>query len=187
MSEPIQPQFDPDTLREVYADPVAVRARIAELRTEVRTAADESGELLARGELVALLRGLGDLDEALAEGKRAADRAEMVGSRPQQHLARLRLAHVHQWRGEFAESNLILTELLNASTQFGPVIEAFTHQHAGKNSYDQGHFADARDHFARALAIREQYELPPDQLASSQLALAAAERRLDPSGEDGTA
>jgi len=187
MSEPIQPQFDPDTLREVYADTDAVRARIAELRTEVRTAADETGELLARGELVALLRGLGDLDEALAEGKRAADRAEMVGTRPQQHLARLRLATVHQRRGEFAESNLIFTELLNASTQFGPVIEAFTQQYAGTNSYDQGHFADAREHFARALAIREQYELPQDQLAGSRLALAAAERRLRPDGEDGTA
>jgi tetratricopeptide (TPR) repeat protein len=187
MSEPIQPQFDPDTLREVYADPEAVQARIVELRSEVRTAADETAELLARGELVALLRGLGELDDALTEGKRAADRAEMVGTRPQQHLARLRLAHVHQWRGEFAESNLIFTELLNASTQFGPVIEAFTHQHAGKNSYDQGHFADAREHFARALAIREQYELPDDQLASSKLALAAAERRLQQGEQDGTA
>lgn len=181
MTDPLEPEYDAETLREVYADPGAVRARIAELREEIRTAPDQVAELLARGELVARLRALGDLDDALDQGRRAADRAEMAGTPPQQHLARLRLADVHQWRGEFAESNVLFTELLNASTQFGPVIEAFTHQHAGKNDYDQGHFADAREHFARALAIREAYELPDEQLASSRLALAAAQRHLQES------
>lgn len=174
-----EPTYDPDTLREVYPDPDAVRVRMADLREQVRTAPDEVAELLARGELVTLLRGLGELDEALAEGRRAADRAEMAGTPPQQHLARLRLATVHQWRGEFAESNLLFTELLRASGQFGPVIEAFTLHDAGKNSFDQGHYADARDQFARALTIREQYQLPDEQLAASRQAVAAAERRME--------
>lgn len=178
MTDPLEPSYDADTLREVYADAAAVRARVAELRTEIRTAPDEVGELLARGELVGRLRVLGDLDDALAEATRAADRAEMVGTPPQQHLARMRLAHVHQWRGEFVDSNLIFTELLNAAAQFGPVIEAFTHQHAGKNAYDQGHFADAREHFTHALRIREQNQLPDEQVAASRLALDAAQRRL---------
>jgi tetratricopeptide (TPR) repeat protein len=172
------PSFDPETLHEIAPDPAATQARIVELRDEIRTAPDEIAELLARGDLVGQLRISGDLDAALDEAKRAADRAELVGTPPQQHLARLRLAHVHQWRGEFAESNLIFTELLNASTQFGPVIEAFTHQHAGKNDYDQGHFADAREHFARALAIRKEFELPDEEVAASQIALDAAERNL---------
>lgn len=174
--------IDPETLRESYPDPAAVQARVEALRAQIRTAPDEIAELLARGELVILLRGLGELDEALNEGNAAADRAEIAGTPAQQHTARIRLAHVHQWRGEFAESNLIFTELLAAAQQFGPVIEAFTHQHAGENDYDQGHWADARDHFARASAIREELELPDDERASSRLALAAALRRL----KDGT-
>lgn len=178
MTEPIEPSYDPRTLREVYPDLDAVRTRIAALRQQVRTAPDEVAELLARGELVTLLRGLGELDEALAEGRRAADRAEMTGSPPQQHLARLRLATVYQCRGEFAESNLLFTELLNASGQFGPVVEAFTQHDAGKNDYDQGHYADAGAHFARALAIREHNQLPEEQLGASRQALAAAEQRL---------
>jgi hypothetical protein len=177
MTDPLEPSYDPATLRETYADPDAVRQRVADLRREIRTAPDDIAELLARGELVVRLRVLGDLDDALGEARRAADRAEIVGTPAQQHLARLQLAQVHQWRGEFGDSNLICTELLNAAGQFGPVIEAFTHQHAGANAFDQGHFADARDHFARALAIREQYELPDEQLAESRTALQAAQRR----------
>jgi hypothetical protein len=173
--------WDPDTLHEVYPDPDAVRARIAELRREVRTAPDDIAELIARGELVGLLRGVGELDDALLEATVAVDRAEVIGTPPQQHTARIRLAHVHQWRGDFAQSNLLFTELLAVADQFGPVIEAFTHQHAGKNDYDQGHWADARDHFAHALRIRDELELPDDQRESSRLALAAATRHLEES------
>jgi hypothetical protein len=133
---------------------------------------------MARGELVGLLRGTGQLAEALNEANAAVDRAEIAGSAAQQHTARVRLAHVHQWRGEFGESNLLFTELLAVATQFGPVIEAFTHQHAGKNDYDQGHWADARDHFLRALTIRDELELPDDERAASRIALAAARRHL---------
>jgi tetratricopeptide (TPR) repeat protein len=176
-----EPHLDPETLREVYPDPEAARARVAQLRDEVRRAPDDIAELMSRGELVTLLRGLGELDDARAEAQAAVDRAEIAGNRAQQHTARIRLAHVHQWRGEFAEANLLFTELLAAATQFGPIIEAYTHQHAGKNDYDQGHWADAREHFARALALREELQLPDDEVEASRLALAAATRRLEES------
>jgi hypothetical protein len=171
--------LDPDTLREAYRDPAAVAARVQVLRTRIREAPDEVAELLARGELVDLLRGSGQLDAALQEAERAVGRAELAGTPPQQHLARLRLAEVHQWRGEFVESNLAFTELQANLKQFGPVIEAFTHEAAGKNAYDQRHFADAYEHFAKALAIREQLALPPEQIDASRLALRAAARRRD--------
>lgn len=170
--------YEPDTLHETYADENAARARTDQLRTEIRDAPDEIAELAARGELVALLRGLGDLDDALDEANAAVDRAEIAGNAAQQHTARLRLAHVHQWRGEYADSNVLFTELLSVADRFGPVIEAFTHQHAGKNDYDQAHYADARDHFARALAIRDELELPDADRESSRLSVAAADRKL---------
>ena len=61
--------------------------------------------------------------------------------------------------------------------RFGPVIDAFTHHHAGLNDYDQAHWSDARGHFARALAIREELEL--DEADSSRAALAAAQQHLE--------
>jgi tetratricopeptide (TPR) repeat protein len=172
-------RIDPETLREVFDDPDEARGRVQQLRAEVRDALDEIDELRARGELVASLRVLGDLDDALAEAQRAVDRADMVGNGAQQHTARLRLAHVQQWRGNFAESNMIFTELLGAAAQFGPVIEAYTYENAGNNDYDQGHWPDARDHFARALELREQLELP--EADASRTALAAAVRHLEES------
>ena len=54
-----------------------------------------------------------------------------------------------------------------------------TLRHAGKNDFYQGHWSDAREHFVRALAIREQLELPGDQRASSRIALAATDRQLE--------
>jgi len=177
MTELPRPTFDPETLREVHPDPDAVRARVQQLRAEVRDALDEIDELRARGELVAYLRGIGELDDALAEAQRAVDRADIVGNGAMRHMARLRLAKVQQWRGDFAESNMIFTELLPVADTFGPVIEAFTHQDAGENDYDQGHFADARDHFARALHLRAELEL--DEAAESRTALEAANRKLE--------
>lgn len=171
-----EPEFtvDPKTLHEVYADPDAVRGRVQQLRAEVRDALDEIDELRARGDLIEYLRGIGELDDALTEARHAVDRAEIAGNGAQQHTARTRLADVRQWRGEYAESNMIFTELVAVASQFGPVIEAYTHQHAGQNDYDQGHWDDARAHFERALEIREELEL--DEAETSRLSLAAAAR-----------
>jgi hypothetical protein len=178
MSDELSVSYDPETLRELFADTAALQAQITTLRGQVLAAEDIIEELVARAELITLLRASLELDEALIEGRRARDRAEVEGNHAQQHTARLRLAQVHQWRGEFGESNLAFTELLAASTQFGPVIEAFTHQHAGLNDYDQGCWADARDHFLRAAALRDELELEDGEPAESHAALAAALRHL---------
>ena len=178
MTDPLSHRTDPQTLRERYADPAAVTRRIEDLRAEIGHAADPVGELLARGELVELLAAGGRLDEALREAESAADRADMSGNGAQQHMARLRLAQVHTLRGEFGPSTLLYTELLAAAERFGPVIEAVTHHAAALDAYDQGHWSDARQHFARALALREEYDLPDDERESSRLGLEAALRRL---------
>ncbi len=178
MSEPQELpaiSYDAETLRESFAAAAdEVEAHRARLVGEIRDAPDETGELLARGDLIDLLRITGELDEALNEANAAVDRAEIAGTAAQQHLARLRLARVQQWRGQFVDSNPLYTELLAAAGQFGPVVEAFTHQHAGENDYDQEHWDDAREHFARALGVRERLEL--DDASLSRAALNAAER-----------
>ena len=79
---PARPEYDPETLREVYADPDAVRARMPQLRAEIRHAPDEIAELLARGELVVLLRGLGELDEALDEAQPPPTGPRSAATRP---------------------------------------------------------------------------------------------------------
>lgn len=176
------PDYDPVTLQESFGDPDAARRRVDQLRAEIRSAPDEVGELIARGDLVDLLRGLGELDEALDEALAAVDRADIAGAHAQQHTARIRLARVHQVRGEFGDATALHTELLAAATEFGPVVEAYTRQHAGENDLAQGHADDAAAHFARALQIREEFEL--EEAAQSRTALAAA-RRV--SGAEGSA
>ena len=182
LPEPLQPSYDPDTLREVWADERAVREQIALLRLRIAGAPDDIAELMDRGELVGLLRSVGDLDDALAQARLALERAELVGTPAQQHTARLRLAHVLQWQGEFGTSDALFAQLSADAPAFGPIIVAFTHQHAGKNDYDQGRFAAAADHFAAALSIRTEFELPADQVASSTQALDAARRRQSGDG-----
>jgi tetratricopeptide (TPR) repeat protein len=186
VSEPLAHRTDPQTLREQYADPTAVGRRIGELREDVRNAPDPVGELLARGELVDLLAADARLDDALGEAQAAADRADVAGNGAQQHMARLRLAQVYTVRGEFGPATLLYTELLAAAERFGPVIEAVTHHVAALDAYEQRHWADARDHFARALALREEYDLPDDEREASRLGLDAALRRLrdEPSRQD---
>jgi tetratricopeptide (TPR) repeat protein len=179
---PIEPFYDPQTLREVYPDDAAVDARIAELRTELADPPDEVAELMARGELVGLLRGADRLDEARDAASTALDRAREVGTPAQQHLAELGLAQVVQWQGDFGTSNVMFGHLLARATDYGAVVAAFTYEHAGKNFYDQGDYTRAEELFAQALAIREELELPEDQIESSRLALAAARARL---GEHG--
>jgi tetratricopeptide (TPR) repeat protein len=176
--EAIAPVYDPLTLRESYADPAAARARAEQLRTDVLAAEDVTAELLARADLIDLLLGLGEDEQALAEAWQAADRADISGTAAQQHLARIRLARAFQHGGDFGQSSAIFTELAHASAQFGPVIEAFTVQAIGGNDYDQGHYREALEHFERALALREQYELPDAEIAQSRASVAAAKRHL---------
>lgn len=167
--------LDPSTLREYFPDPAPARARAEELRREIRDAPDETAELIARGDLVDILRALGRDDEALREALAAVDRADIAGTHAQQHTARIRLARVHRRRGDFGDANALFTELLAAATEFGPVIEAYTRQHAGENDLDQDHVDDAVAQFTRALAVRTELEL--DEAAESRVSLDAALRR----------
>lgn len=135
-------------------------------------------DLPARGERVALLRVLGRLDEADREGRAALELARQEGT-PRQHVAAMiRLAHVRQWRRQWAAADALFAEALRRADELGePLLRAFAHQHAGRNHVDQGRYAEALDSFRVALAIREAHDAPADQLESTRGALRATRRR----------
>lgn len=174
----LSPEYDPDTLREVYPNRTVLTERIDELAKIVAAPEDEIGELLARGELVDLLRAAGRQAEARAEGERALRRAQEIGTAAQRHLAELRLARVVQWAGDFGTANAMFERLLAHATEFGPVIAAVSYQYAGTNRFDQHDFAAALELFGPALAIRQEFELTEDQV-ESDLAVRAARARLE--------
>lgn len=179
MTELPMPSYDRETLRESYPqDDPAVAGRAEQLRADIRSAPDETAELLARGDLVDLLRRTDVLDEALNEALAAADRAEIAGTPAQQVLARLRLATVHLTRGEFADSNVLITELrAGSNSKLGPAISALIHQRSGENAFAQQHWHDAAYDFVVALALREEFGGSPDEIDMSRIALETARKR----------
>jgi tetratricopeptide (TPR) repeat protein len=171
--------IDDNTLRDRPADESAARARVAELE-EIGPDGD--------GERVSLLRMLGELDRAEALGWQVMEREGGPGSRdaltvtgvlPVDAVASaIRLAHVLHWKEDFDAADDLFSAALrsldnarmNADDRV-PGLEAFTHQHLGKMRFDQGKIAIAQLHFEQALKIREEEDVPEDQLESSRQAL----------------
>jgi tetratricopeptide (TPR) repeat protein len=168
--------FDPDTLREVLDE--ADTALFERIRAGLTTMLAAAGDDRARAELLSLRAGvsrsLGDLKTAVADGERALTLAEASGDVRHMAIVRVRVAHVRQWRGEFAEADRLFA--LADAPGLPDALHGFVHQHTGKNLYDQGRYREARDHFERALELRRGGD--PDLRASTGLALAAVSRRL---------
>lgn len=139
-------RIDPETLREVPEDPEGLTAWLDRQRPTTHA------EWTEVGQAARLLHRLDEADHAF----RQADDTPAT---------RLRLAHVHQWQGRFAEADEAFAELLTH-----PALGHFAHQHAGKSRYDQGDWRAAERHFQTALDLRED----PELRASSELALDAA-------------
>ncbi|MEV0677267.1 hypothetical protein AB0I60_12190 [Actinosynnema sp. NPDC050436] len=140
---------DPLTLKEIPADEAALQRVLADPRPRTHRAWTERG-------LAARL--LGRLDVA----EQALLTALTLEPGPAAHL---RLAHVWQWQGRYAEADAEYARWFD-----GPVAD-FAHQHAGKSRYDQGDWRGAQEHFRQALDAREDEDLR----ASSALALDAAD------------
>src|SRR5699024_4448815 len=108
---------------------------------------------------VSFWRMLGELDRALEAGERAL--FALDPGTPRWAAAAVRLAHVHHWRGEYAEAH----ELLDAAEEVfagagedgGPheAMLAFVHQHRAKALFDEGRHAEAAEQARRALVLRE--------------------------------
>ena len=137
---------------------------MADLRRQAREPVDEVAEFVARGELIDLLLATGASAEAVDEAERAVDRAIVTGTAPQQHLARLRLAAALDAAGspQQAESRCS-TDLQADGNQYGAGDRRRTPTSSrGRRAYTAGNYAAAHEHFPRALALREEFELPAE-------------------------
>jgi tetratricopeptide (TPR) repeat protein len=173
--------IDPRSLREVADDPAALEDSIAALSAALAAGGlTPSDELRVRARLGGELRIAGRYDEALGVLRGAVALAESVGDPVRVHAARIRLAQVHQWRGEFAAADALFAELLDA-VEGDPTLAAmrpFTLQHAGKCQFDQGRYADAVRLFDAALRLRLEQGAAEEDVASSRQALIEAQRRM---------
>lgn len=124
---------------------------------------------------VAFWRMLGELDRALAVGEAAlAEREPMT---PRWAAAAVRLAHVHHWRGEYAEAH----ELLDAAEEGLGAAEgedgtacrmrALVAQHRAKALFDEGRLAHAEEAARAALRMRTELGEAEGLLASSRQTL----------------
>ncbi|MCX5066477.1 WG repeat-containing protein [Micromonospora lupini] len=145
-------RLDPVTLREELTEPDAMRAIRRRLTEKLGSAVDNR----ARARLLSLRavasRILGDLDDALADGRLALTYAEATGELRRTALAQARLAHVLRWRGDYAEADQLFAEA--NSIELPDRLRAALHEHAGRCCYDQGRLMEACHHFERALDLR---------------------------------
>jgi hypothetical protein len=169
--------IDPETQQDLPDDPAALEASIAALTALLDEGLPPEQELGVRARLGPELRVARRLDEALTVTAAEVALAERVAEPWRIQHARIRLAHVHQWRREFAESDALFAQLLAAAADMPDPTRAFTLQHAGRNAFDQERWAQAAVLFAAALEIRERIEAPDDQIRSSRDALAAVRQR----------
>ncbi len=161
--------YDPETLRE-QVDVRRCKDRLEEL--------GQQRSLPALLERVWLLKVLGKADDALAISEQSVRVARMGGTRKDLLRARILHASVQQVRGAYAAALQELSTCIDeAEGQGWPALAAFAYQHRGKVSYDAQDYASARADFRRALALRQELNAPEDQLASTELALDAADRR----------
>lgn len=145
-------RLDPVTLREELTEPDDLRAIRRRLTGKLGSAVDNR----ARARLLSLRavasRILGELDDALADGRLALTYAEATGELRRTALAQARLAHVLRWRGDFAEADLLFARA--NSIELPDRLRAALHEHAGRSCYDQGRLMEACHHFERALDLR---------------------------------
>lgn len=101
-------------------------------------------------------RILGQLESAEESLNSAVALSQSILDARLVYINELRLAHVYQWQGRFELSTPMFEELLvraEKDRHLGLLLD-FAMQHAGKNAFDQGKYAEALSHFAGALALR---------------------------------
>lgn len=170
-------RFD-EALREVAASPADMHRAIHVLQGQLDQPALETRQgLQILGRIGIYARILHDfttaeqvLREAIALGEQADNPIATL-------VNELRLAHVYQWRGQYNLSNQMFMILIARCEQQPALADYldFIYQHAGKNAFDQGLYADALAYFEQAWTLRRQKQ-NQGLLASTNFALSIVRR-----------
>ncbi|HEX6967709.1 MAG TPA: WG repeat-containing protein [Micromonosporaceae bacterium] len=171
-------RFHPETLRELVENPDDLRTIRDGLSKKLEKATDNAARARLLSLRAVVSRILGDLGKALADAKLAVSHAEATGELRRIAIAQARLAHVLQWRGDFAEADKLFAQA--NSPELPDRLRATMHEHAGRSCYDQGRYIEACNHFERALELRRVED--PDLIARTELALDAVLARVAENG-----
>jgi len=171
-------RFDPITLRELVDDPGQLRAVRDRLTDKLEYAERDAVRARLLSLRAVVSRVLGDLGRALADGREALRHAEATGELRRTSIVQARLAHVQQWRGDFAEADRLYEEA--NSVELPDRLRAEMHVHAGKSCYEQGRYLEACNHFEAALELRRVED--PGLVARTEAALDAVVARVKETG-----
>ncbi|MEV5766586.1 WG repeat-containing protein [Micromonospora sp. NPDC052213] len=171
-------RLDPETLREVVEAPEEFRTIRRRLTEKLGAAVDNRSRARLLSLRAVVSRLLGELDDALADGRLALTYAEATGELRRTAVAQARLAHVLRWRGEFVEADRLFAEA--NSTELPDRLRAALHEHAGRSCYDQGRLMEACHHFERALDLRGDGD--PELQARIRLSLDSVAERVAETG-----
>jgi tetratricopeptide (TPR) repeat protein len=144
-------RFHHDTLRELVEEPDELREIRDRLTEKLKTASDNPTRARLLSLRAVVSRILGELGKALSDGKLAVAHAEATGELRRIAIVQARLAHVLQWRGDFAEADRLFEEA--ASSEAHEAVRSVVHENAGRSCFDQGRHMEALDHFARAIRL----------------------------------
>ncbi|MEV0901576.1 WG repeat-containing protein [Actinoplanes sp. NPDC049802] len=165
--------FDPQTLREQVDDPDRLWDLVDRLTDRLEYAERDNVRAGLLGLRAVVSRVLGELDEAVADGRAGLRHAEASGELRQVSIAQARLAHVLQWRGEFAEADRLFAQA--DSVELPSRTRAEISELAGRSAFEQGRYLEAVNHFERALDVRRGED--PELVERIELALDAIARR----------
>ncbi|MDI6098028.1 WG repeat-containing protein [Actinoplanes sp. NEAU-A12] len=165
--------YDPRTLREQVDEPDRLWD-VADRLTDRLEFAERDNVRAGLLSLRAVVhRILGELDDALADGREALRHAETGGDLRTVAVVRARLAHVLQWRGDFDEADRLYAR--TDSVELPARLRAEIIELAGRSAFEQGRYLEAVNHFERALGVRRGED--PDLVERIELALDAISRR----------
>jgi tetratricopeptide (TPR) repeat protein len=171
-------RFHHDTLRELVEEPDELREIRDRLTEKLNSASDNPTRARLLSLRAVVSRILGDLGKALSDGKLAVAHAEATGELRRIAIVQARLAHVLQWRGDFAEADRLFEQA--NSPELPDRLRATVHEHAGRSCYDQGRYMEACNHFERALELRKVED--PELIARTEVALDAVFRKVAENG-----
>ncbi|WP_204295363.1 WG repeat-containing protein [Actinoplanes campanulatus] len=166
-------EFDPRTLREQVDEPDRLWDLVDRLTDRLEYAERDNVRAGLLGLRAVVSRVLGELDDALADGREAVRHAEASGELRPVSIAQARLAHVLQWRGEFAEADRLFAQA--DSPELPAPTRAEISELAGRSAFEQGRYLEAVNHFERALDVRRGED--PELVERIELALDAITRR----------